>query len=64
VTTDGGYNRCTGLLYLGSKTHTGGDEFHEIKIIILENKTYFTPLPIFKLKNMYIRFQKQNYRRQ
>jgi len=50
VPTDGGYNRSTGCLYLGSKTHTGRDKFYEIERIILANTTYFTLLPIFKLK--------------
>jgi hypothetical protein len=35
---------------LGSRKHTDGDEFHEVKRMILANKTDFTLLPIFKLK--------------
>ena len=52
MTTDGGYNVSTGRMCLPGirNKHTGGDEFNEIKRIILANKTYFTLLPIFKLK--------------
>ena len=50
VTTDRGYNENNGHLYVGSKTHTGGDEFHEIKRINLANTTHFSLLPIFKCK--------------
>jgi hypothetical protein len=42
------------FVYLGSNIHEDGDIFHEIKSRInLANKTYFSPLPIFKSTNVH-----------